>query len=379
MIVVTYRGRDLLPDCLAGLRAQTVPHRLLVIDNASTDGSAEVLAELASGPDDRVVRLAANAGFAGGVAAALPPVGTRFCALLNDDAVADPDWLERLLAAADGDDAAAAWTSLMVRAEHPEVVNNLGAGLDRHWYGIDLDAGAAVADVRDDGRAAIGPGGRPERRDVFGFSGGAALLRMGAVRAVGGFPAEFFLYYEDLDTSWRLRLAGWQIRAVPAARVVHRHAATSDRRSDALPLPQRAQPAAHADPVRAARRGPAAARALPADHRLAGGQAPAAQAGARRPELPAEPAPARRRRGARRGPRPVRAAPAPPVAAAGRAGAARSLTLGRPGERRAELRHERESGGGGRQWTRTCSSSARDSSGSPSPSAAPRTSGCGWR
>ena len=42
----------------------------------------------------------------------------------------------------------------------------------------------------------------------------------------------FFLYYEDLDTSWRLRLAGWSIRAVPAARVTHRHAATSDRHSE---------------------------------------------------------------------------------------------------------------------------------------------------
>ena len=53
-----------------------------------------------------------------------------------------------------------------------------------------------------------------------------------AIRAVGGFPEEFFLYYEDLETSWRLRRAGWSIRTVPDATVVHRHAATSDRRSE---------------------------------------------------------------------------------------------------------------------------------------------------
>ena len=217
-MVITYRGADLLPDCLASLTAQTAPHRLLVVDNASTDGSAAVLAQRVPAQD--VIRLPVNTGFAGGVAAALPLVRTRFCALLNDDAVADPDWLAQLLAAACGDDLAAAWTSLMVLADRPGTVNNLGVGVDEHWYGIDVGADLPVERI-DPGIA-----------DVFGFCGGAALLRTAAVRAVGGFPAEFFLYYEDLDTSWRLRLAGWSIRAVPAARVVHRHAATSDRRSE---------------------------------------------------------------------------------------------------------------------------------------------------
>ena len=218
VVVVTYRGVDLLPDCLASLAAQTAPHRLLVVDNASTDGSAGVLADRVPAKD--IIRQPVNTGFAGGVAAALPLVRTRFCALLNDDAVADPDWLTQLLAVAGSDDGAAAWTSLMVLADRPGTVNNLGAGVDEHWYGIDVDAGLPVERID------------PAVADVFGFCGGAALLRTAAVRAVGGFPAEFFVYYEDLDTSWRLRLAGWSIRAVPAARVVHRHAATSDSRSE---------------------------------------------------------------------------------------------------------------------------------------------------
>jgi hypothetical protein len=67
---------------------------------------------------------------------------------------------------------------------------------------------------------------------VFGFSGGAALLRLDAVRAIGGFPTRFFLYYEDTDLSWRLRLAGWDIRYEPAAVVHHAHSATVDQSSD---------------------------------------------------------------------------------------------------------------------------------------------------
>lgn len=221
VVVITHRGRDLLPACLDSLTAQSVPHRLLVIDNASTDGTAELLAaRLAPG---QVVRLDCNTGFAGGAAEALARVRTRFVALLNDDAQAAPEWLESLLQQAVSanplDRRVAAWTSVMVHSDKPDVVQNAGAGLLDNGYGIDLLAGSPV------GAAAVDT-------EVFGFCGGAALLRTAAVRAVGGFPAEFFLYYEDLDTSWRLRAAGWQIRRVSASRVSHAHSATSDRHSE---------------------------------------------------------------------------------------------------------------------------------------------------
>lgn len=222
VVVVTHRAADFLQAALDGLAAQTVPHRLLVIDNASSDGTAAILThavQTGAVPAESVHRMASNTGFAGAVAAALPMVTTTFTALLNDDAVPDPNWLEELLSAADGDSTAAAWTSLLVLADRPGVVNNTGAALNEKWYGIDVNAGKSVEEI-------------PARvLDVFGFCGGAALLRTAALRAVGGFPAEFFLYYEDLETSWQLRRAGWSIRTVPTARVVHRHAATTDRRS----------------------------------------------------------------------------------------------------------------------------------------------------
>lgn len=218
VVVITHHAAEFIADALRGLQAQTVAHHLVIIDNDSTDGTADVLADLA--PPGSVHRMTENLGFAGGVAAAIPLVTTRFMALLNDDAVPDPDWLEQLLLAAEDDDRAAAWTCLMVLADDPAAVNNLGTELNDAWYGVDVAAGEPVASVPD----RIG--------DVFGFCGGAALLRTDAVRAVGGFPAEFFLYYEDLDTSWRLRRAGWAIRSVPRSRVVHRHAATTDRRSE---------------------------------------------------------------------------------------------------------------------------------------------------
>lgn len=212
MLVVTWRARDLLRGCLEALRAQTVPHRLLVVDNASDDGTASVLESF---PEARVLRLPRNLGFAGGAAAGLAVVDTPYVALLNDDAVPEPGWLAALLAAA-ADGVAAVTSRLLLPSG---LVNNAGVVLRPDGYGADRGLGE--------------PDGPPYDRpaEVFGFSGGAAMLRTSAVRAVGGFPAPYFLYYEDTDTSWRLRLAGGRIVYAPSAVVRHEHAASSDRAS----------------------------------------------------------------------------------------------------------------------------------------------------
>jgi len=202
VVVVTWRGRGHLSACLDALAAQTRRHRLLVVDNASDDGSAELLAARPARPE--VLRLGANAGYAGGLAAALPGVTTEFVAWLNDDTVADPRWLAELEDALDADRATAAAGARLENAAGEPI--SLGVRLTSDGYG---------ADVTD------------PAEPVFGFCGGAALLRTRALADVGGVPGQFFCYYEDTDTAWRLRLAGWTVRTVPSARVVHRHGASS--------------------------------------------------------------------------------------------------------------------------------------------------------
>ena len=216
VVVVTWQGAHLLPECLDSLAAQTVAHEVLVVDNASTDATAEVLLGY---PGVRVLRTERNLGFAGGADLGLRAAGTEFVALLNNDAVAEPTWLAELLAEITVHPRVAAVTSLLLLAgTDPPVVNNAGVVVLPSLYGADRAAGADPATVA-------------EPAEVFGFSGGAALLRRSAALSVGGFPVPFFLYYEDTDLSWRLRLAGWSIRYRPTAVVRHRHAATSDRGS----------------------------------------------------------------------------------------------------------------------------------------------------
>lgn len=198
MVVVTWRGRGLIGPCLDALAAQTRPHRVLVVDNASADGTAAEIAEHIAGHPARphVLRTAGNLGYAGALTAALPQVSTPFMAWLNDDAVPEPEWLAELEQALDGNDTAAAAASALHTGDG--TVTSTGVALTRLGYGADTT------------------GAMP-----FGFCGGAALLRTDVLRSAGGVPGSLFCYYEDTDTSWRLRLAGYHVLAVPGARVSH--------------------------------------------------------------------------------------------------------------------------------------------------------------
>jgi GT2 family glycosyltransferase len=200
IVVVTWRGKDHVSACLDAVATQTRPHRLLVVDNASADGTAEVLATHPLAPE--VLRLPANVGYAGALAAVT--VDTEFTAWLNDDAEPAADWLARLEDALDRRKDAAAAGSRMVAPDGSVI--SVGVGLTADGYGVDLVA---------------------EDAPVFGFCGGAALLRTSVLRRVGGVPARFFCYYEDTDTAWRLRLADHTIVSVPDARVTHRHGAST--------------------------------------------------------------------------------------------------------------------------------------------------------
>jgi GT2 family glycosyltransferase len=198
VVVVTWRGAGHITACLDALAAQDRPHRTLVVDNASDDGTAGLLT------GHEVLRLPRNTGYAGALAAALSVVDTPLMAWLNDDAMPAPQWLAALedsLVKAPG--AAAAGSSMELPDGTPQ---SLGVRLTADGHGSDLTEPA---------------------EEVFGFCGGAVLLRTDTLRDIGGVPAEFFCYYEDTDTAWRLRLAGWDIVAVPGARVVHQHGAST--------------------------------------------------------------------------------------------------------------------------------------------------------
>jgi GT2 family glycosyltransferase len=213
VIIVNWNGGDLLRRCLSDLLRQTVPPaRILVMDNDSSDGSAERVAGL---PGVTVRMLGGNLGFAAGNNRAFAECDTEFVALLNPDAFPEPDWLEKLLAAARAYPDVAAFGSRQMAEEVDGVVDGLGdvyhlSGLVwRRGHGRSLEPSDLVP------------------CEIFSPCAGAALYRRAALAEVGGFDEDFFCYVEDVDLGFRLRLAGYRSLYVPDAVVHHVGSATT--------------------------------------------------------------------------------------------------------------------------------------------------------
>lgn len=203
VVVVTYDAGPLLAECLASLGDTPV----LVVDNGASPVSL---------PGRRVLRTGRNLGFAGGANLGLRAVTTPYAALLNDDAVAAPGWLDPLVAVLDADPSVGAVQAKVLLAESGRV-NSAGGVLLPDWTGADRGMGEP-----DDGRY-------DEACDVDFASGSAVLYRLAAVREAGYFDEDYFLYYEDVDLSLRMRRLGWRIRYEPASVVRHRHGASAGR------------------------------------------------------------------------------------------------------------------------------------------------------
>jgi N-acetylglucosaminyl-diphospho-decaprenol L-rhamnosyltransferase len=254
VVVVSWNGEHLLPSCLDSLLAQTVTADLevVVVDNASEDGTATMLAKRY--PGVTVVASGTNLGFAGGVDLGVAGFAGEFIALLNNDATFEVDAIEAMISVMQepGNERVGAVTAKILlagtyRLERGLTKATAPAGSFRRHDGwlVPADPGSpgAIRVVNSTGNVVTRRGSSTDRdwlraegeesrdTDVFGFCGGAALLRKAALDEVGGFDRELFLYYEDTDLSWRLRSGGWTVRYCEPAVARHLHAASSDSAS----------------------------------------------------------------------------------------------------------------------------------------------------
>ncbi|MCU0521678.1 MAG: glycosyltransferase family 2 protein [Anaerolineae bacterium] len=216
VVIVSWNGLQHLKTCLAAMASQTVTGtRITLVDNASTDGTAEWVR--GAYPRVQVIANARNVGFAQANNQALAATRSEYVALLNNDATPDPRWLEGLLVVAESDRSVGMVASQITLAHDPGTLDSAG---------IEVDA-LGMAWNRDLGVPAVSEGG--DVTEVFGPSGAAALLRRSMLAEIGAFDARYFAYYEDVDLAWRAQRSGWRCLYAPAARVSHVHSATADQ------------------------------------------------------------------------------------------------------------------------------------------------------
>jgi len=180
-----------------------------LIDNGSTDGSINYVQR--TFPSVKIIRNEENLGFAEAYNRAIKEINSEYIVLLNNDTnVLNPKWIHHLIDKAASDPKIAAVACKMVSLDRSRLDSVGGMGIP-FWRGF-VDIGREEYDQAQYDHEDFEP---------FAFCGGAALIRRNIFRALGGFDARFFLYMEDADLSWRLRLLGYRMGFAPQAQVAH--------------------------------------------------------------------------------------------------------------------------------------------------------------
>ena len=213
VVIPNLNGMKYLKDCLDSLRRQTrTDFSVILIDNGSTDGSADYVAQ--NYPGGAVERFSENRGFLRAVNAGIRMSSTRYVILLNNDTICDAQFVEQLVAAMEAHPDCFAGSSRMVQMADPSRMDNGG----------DFYCALGWAYTPAKGK----PVERYERaRAVFSACAGAAIYRRAVFDEIGMFDEAHFAYLEDVDVSWRARIYGLCNMYVPAAVVRHVGSATS--------------------------------------------------------------------------------------------------------------------------------------------------------
>jgi GT2 family glycosyltransferase len=221
ILLLTWNSAEHLPRCLTCLAAQTFSDfEVVIVDNGSSDAALENLEEKYPTLKFFVKKLETNQGFAAANNLGAQLAHGKWLALLNTDAFPEPDWLAQLLQAAQTQPEFNFFASRQLQASNPDVLD--GIGDTYHMTGL--------AWRRGYNQPAASAGLRP--CEVFSTCAAAALYLREKFIEAGGFDADYFSYFEDVDLSFRLRLLGGRCLYVPTAVVHHLGSASTGKASD---------------------------------------------------------------------------------------------------------------------------------------------------
>jgi GT2 family glycosyltransferase len=222
IIIPNWNGKDLLKECLQSLREQTfTDFAVLVVDNASSDGSVEMLRE--SFPEVIIAEMPRNLGFGRAINQGIRRTTSPFVLLLNNDIAVDPHCLESIHGRMQvASDACAGIQCRMMNFYDRTLIDSLGIQIQKRerFHGF-YDFGSRLKY----GEGFAKPG------HILGPCAGAALYRKSFFDAVGLFDERFFAGFEDVDLALRGLRQGWHFKYDPNAVVYHHRSLTLSKLS----------------------------------------------------------------------------------------------------------------------------------------------------
>jgi GT2 family glycosyltransferase len=208
VIIPSWNGATLLPPCLDSLRTQTChPLEVWVVDSASSDETVAMVRR--DYPEVHLIPLQENRGYSGAVNTGIARAQGTLIAILNQDLVVDPKWVEEMARTAESHPEAGAFASKIMLFDQRDHFHSAG-DLYRS-DGIPVNRGVWQKDE----------GQYEQEAEVFGACGGAAVYRRRLLDKVGLLDESFFMYCEDVDLAWRQQLAGWRTVYAPRAVAYH--------------------------------------------------------------------------------------------------------------------------------------------------------------
>ena len=185
---------------------------IIIIDNASTDGSLEEMEKRFKNVNNlRIIKSKINLGYAAGNNLGFKIYGrkSKYVAFINNDVEVEKDWLIKIIEVMEKDPSIAAAQPKILQLRKRDLIDSLGGIIDRLGRAYDL-----FHDLRDNERIT-------KPIEVFYARGAAIVIHSEIFNQLGGFDPSYFIYYEETDLCWRIRLLGYRVVTVPTSKIYH--------------------------------------------------------------------------------------------------------------------------------------------------------------
>lgn len=215
IIIPNLNGAGWLRDSIESVWAQTEQDfELIIIDNASTDESLAIAESYVGRDHYTLIKNDKNTGFSAAVNAGIKIAKGKYAVMFNNDAFAEPQWLEKLIQMAETDDKIFAVQSLMIRHFERDICDDAGDYVTLFGWACKRGDGFYVKNYN-------------KNRRIFSACGGASLYRKSILDEIGYFDELFFAYFEDVDLSWRANSMGYKNMLCADAKCYHICGATT--------------------------------------------------------------------------------------------------------------------------------------------------------